>query len=767
MEEHPERPPQVPACRYICFGCGGLYRNVIMHFNSGRGPGLRCTGWRCRGLTTAEDAQAANDVLELGYNSIKFIWKHPEPNVRGWNGDVYILGVGDLARVLSVHEVETEKRGPLLNPYYVDGASVGIHNRPMIDIHKDGQGEYEIVLAKFQQAQILRQAVSTAQLGTQVVYPFQPDGHGEYGRNNGYGGHDDWYDDDYGGGGYDSFDVAGVDVVMGEAGDQADDGFVLHDDALVGEHDVSRAEVPGISALTEDLRAYLPFILECAMDKQREFIKLLKLHGRDLGNVGDEIQLRQLLESQVVNLKSTIIMEYHSELAGVERKVLSHVADMNVVLQNLVQRSQELGGMTDFRPKVMQIDGVEHFSDAIYCHRMRRRYKEFLGEGMQVRQAGELEAAPFPLVFYSDKTDTKKNNISLYPLRVTSPLIGTTNMARGVSELLAWLPVMRNDSTQFAGMNQVMRKDAINWVTLKCFEKALAPLKEASRYGVRLQVEHGGERYWQRFYPFPLYIISDIQEDWMLMCISQCMAWDHLKVDLTTLASVADLQDVDSLARPETAEEQANSSRFERRTEVDARACILALRNKNRELLGSGKTYADAREGSKDEVKDMSLSLSNVFCPEIVGELLPSGCKIVDYVGKGDTVYTYADMPYAGWNPAFKIDCHELVSPDPLHVLQEGIAKDILKWMVVLANREGSNWKSVSKLMSASVDQGSWVPVDYLGKSNLPRTLFEVVDSHELVYGVHWAGLLRMAQVGCAHLSDSSTDGACHPTHTH
>lgn len=61
--------------------------------------------------------------------------------------------------------------------------------------------------------------------------------------------------------------------------------------------------------------------------------------------------------------------------------------------------------------------------------------------------------------------------------------------------------------------------------TAKCFEVVTDQLKSLSRLGTVLHVTgRDGQRYRKKFFPVPLYLVSDMQEDWFLMGVGACLA---------------------------------------------------------------------------------------------------------------------------------------------------------------------------------------------------------------------------------------------------
>ena len=307
-------------------------------------------------------------------------------------------------------------------------------------------------------------------------------------------------------------------------------------------------------------------------------------------------------------------------------------------------------------------------------------------------------------------------------------------------------------------MSADLRKHLRHWVMSTCFTIVSDQLKALSDLGVVLKVVRDGERYRQRFFPVPLYLSSDIQEDWFLGAVGASTAHDENHADLRTLATVDQFHlEEDHWNRVKSAgnrNERYTFCGYDRRTEAGTSEVMWLMRTKFEEAYarddnqGAHYTKACTDASVKIVARTQSVNAAVVFAPEHANSALHSdGCEIIDWYGKGDGKrFTYARLPYEGFSRALGVDSCELFSPDPLHVLSEGIIKEALSWIVKLIQSHGPT----IKWMNNTLDEGSWIPHHYLGRDNLPTGAFTVLTKKDaIIYGVHRDGLAKAAQVAC------------------
>lgn len=761
------RAEQAHATQSPCFGCGFIAQKFSSHVSKST-----CRGLQCNHNAIGSAAQIAkNSEIYTKLNKIGFMWCHP---AAGRHPSSWFLFVGDKATFqgTTTPSVAVEVDNPYFNPKFISedqerrGRANGSYLDPnprRIFIHQDYQDEYDSVISSTQRAAEIRLRAATYQDAR--VFDEDPGGNDDYGSN-------------------DVSDGLGlangvVDMDTDENGMQ--DGLtlernegILADDPDGDEYRFSDPEVLAESArdaghlddLSETLREWLPILICLDQRKQTTAIKLInKLlaastdsgqtpnSSRGLG-VTNSQQLHKLLLDRMP-YKTRTISRFLNQKGKFEEQVVVHWKDTRGLLQAVVDNVQRLGKVTDFSAREKKYKGVRQYSESKYCDRMIEKERELREmEGAEIGgRRSEQEPHPWallPISIYSDKTMTHKRGINVYPVRILSPLIGTSNIARRDASLLwGMLPVLsKGDKNLFLGMLDYLRGPACWWVLKKAFEVLLDPLREYSKKGVMLSCyDEGGVRIERRFFPFVLYSIADIEEDWMHGCISGVFHDSEYRADPRILAKVSDH---DSL-RGDVADAE-----YPPRVEHQVNATIRRLRDEFHRSFQEHGDYSVALDAIRGGCKGLSLNNNMVTSPEIINGVLSRGpstkCKFTEWIGREPSSgeYTYARaLTFSGFSSNLGVDGCQVSAPDWLHVGIEGIGKQILSDWLPLCITSNSTINTMNKVLALA----SWFPHTYKSKTNLPSRGFSVLSDPAMLWAVHRVGLLQVARI--AFLADN------------
>jgi len=515
------------------------------------------------------------------------------------------------------------------------------------------------------------------------------------------------------------------------------------DPQLVAE---SAGKAGHLDGLSDTLKKWMPFLISLDQQKQTICLKLINEMLESPLEVTNSQQLHSILMKRIP-YKTKPISKFENRQGKVEQQVLVYWEDTKGLLQAVVDDVQRIGNVVDFSAKELHGRGGRQYSESQNCDRMvdrEQKLRDMEASPLGGRQNGEAPWALLPIAVASDKTMTTKRGINVYPVRILSPLIGTANIARRDASILwAMLPILsKANKDLFVGMPGYLRAPACWWVLKKAFEVLLDPLREYSKNGVLLKCfDNRGQRIERRFFPFVLYSVSDIEEDWMHGCITGIFTQPEYRPDPRSLAKVSDMDSIIG---------EAASAVYEPRSEYATCQLVSRLRStftaSYRQL-----SFDEALDTVKPIAKELSLSTNVVISPEVINDVLgkiPSArCRFIEWAGKEITAqggYTYARaLTFGGFSSRLGVDASQVSSPDWLHCGIEGIGKQILgEWLPSLT----SNNQTIST-MNKVIALASWFPHTYRAKTNLPRRGFSALSDPAMLWGVHRVGLLQVSRI--------------------